>query len=230
MSTSNINHIYLTSNTEYGRLLVQLCEKSAKCGKNVLIITQSRTSLSDMLEKHRSSGHFLILLLSDIESAPRHIVELYECTSMPDLIIFDLNSIIVNLLRWPVMQQRNTETLVRNIAKCAAAFCSYRQMVQQFKEQQQQKRKQEQLQDMGSKAKETMIGKDKQDDKKPTKKEEQEAIRSHPLNTIIIMPTDTYPLSPAQFKLLIGLYFYDNVCHTDFARMVACIRDSQCQD
>jgi len=148
--------------------------------------------MSSILEKPRSLQqleHWLHIAFKDIESAPRRIIELYDCTPRPDLIIFDMHSIIAELICRPVLQQCSREALVRHIAKCAAAFCNYREMVHMSKQEQTRLSGKEQV-----------------------------------VDSIVIMPTETYPLSPAQFKLLIGLYFCGNKLYNNFSELSDRIR------
>ncbi|XP_034484189.1 uncharacterized protein LOC117789209 [Drosophila innubila] len=187
------NHIFLSPNGDYSRHLVKLCERCVQHEKKVLLLTQRK--MSSILEKPRSLHqleHWLHIAFKDIESAPRRIIELYDCAPHPDLIVFDMHSIIAELICRPVLQQCSRETLVRLIAKCAAAFCNYREMVHVSK-----------LELARSTGKE------------------------HPVDTIVIMPTEAYPLSPEQFKLLIGLYFYGNELYNNFSQLSERIRVSQ---
>ncbi|XP_034106308.1 uncharacterized protein LOC117569302 [Drosophila albomicans] len=185
------NHIFLTPNGDYSRHLIRLCERCVQHEKKVLLLTQRKMS-SIFLEKPRSLQqlqHWLHITFKDIESAPRRLIELVDCAPRPHLIVFDMHSIIAELICRPVLQQCSRETLVRLIAKCAAAFCNYREMLRMS-----------------------------------AKPEQQE---QHRLDTIVIMPSETYPLSAAQFKLLIGLYFYGNKLFTNFTELAERIRVSQ---
>lgn len=184
------NHIFLSPNSDYSRHLVKLCERCVQHEKKVLLLTQRK--MSSILEKPRSLQqleHWLHIAFKDIESAPRRIIELYDCTPRPDLIIFDMHSIIAELICRPVLQQCSREALVRHIAKCAAAFCNYREMVHMSKQEQTRLSGKEQV-----------------------------------VDSIVIMPTETYPLSPAQFKLLIGLYFCGNKLYNNFSELSDRIR------
>lgn len=115
-------------------ILLQLCERCVQREKKVLLLTQHK--MSSILDKPRSLlhlEHWLHIVFKDIESAPRRIIELYDCAPRPDLIIFDMHSVVAELISRPVLQQCSRETLVRHIAKCAAAFCNYREMVHMSK-------------------------------------------------------------------------------------------------
>ncbi|EDW65825.2 uncharacterized protein [Drosophila virilis] len=184
------NHIFLAPNGEYRRHLVKLCELCVEHEKKVLLMTQNQMSLPGTLKKPRSLVHmerWMSIALKDIESAPRRIIELYDCQPRPDLIIFDMHSIVAELIGRPVLQQCSRKTLVRHVAKCAAAFCNYLEMVHVSKQ-----------------------------------KHNRNAV-----DAIVIMPTETYPLTPAQFKLLIGLYFSGNELYTNFSALSERIRLSQ---
>ncbi|KAH8387489.1 hypothetical protein KR093_007323, partial [Drosophila rubida] len=172
--------------------VLQLCERCVQHEKKVLLLTQRK--MSNILEKPRSLQqlqHWLHITFKDIESTPRRLIELYDCAPRPDLIVFDMHSIIAELICRPVLQQCSREALVRLIAKCAAAFCNYREMLHMSSKLEPQKQQQRQL------------------------------------DTIVIMPSETYPLSAAQFKLLIGLYFCGNKLFTNFAELAERIRVSQ---
>ncbi|TDG40888.1 hypothetical protein AWZ03_012689 [Drosophila navojoa] len=176
------NHIFLSPNGEYSRPMLKLCEHCVSHEKKVLLLTQQQFNLPVTLKKPRSLVHmerWISITLNDIESAPRRIIELFDCQPRPDLIIFDMYSIVAELLSRPVLQQCTTPTLVRHIAKCAAAFCNYLEMVQAYKQKQ----------------------------------------KLNAVDAIIVLPTESYPLTQAQFKLLIGLYFSDNEVYTNFASL-----------
>lgn len=106
----------------YVRHLVKLCERCMQHHKKVQLLTQH--NLSGMLEKPRSLQeleHWLIIMFKDIESAPRRIVELYDCAPRPDLIIFDINSMVIELIG----RQSSSEMIMRHMAKCSASFRHY---------------------------------------------------------------------------------------------------------
>lgn len=158
----------------------QLCERCALNGNRVLLITNRKSSTSG---SHIKS--LRILQLADIESAPHRLLDLHGSggpdndISAPDLVVFDLHSLVLEAIQRPVMQQCSTDQMVRHIAKCAAAFANYRELVANME----------------------LSGKRKS------------------LDTIVVMSQDSYPMTQAQFKLLIGLYFYGNECHTIFSTL-----------
>ncbi|EDW86364.2 uncharacterized protein Dwil_GK15470 [Drosophila willistoni] len=128
--------------------------------------------------------------VDDVESAPVTIIRLFDQMVLPDIIIFDMHSIIWSMLQRPVMQQCSTDKLVRNIAKCSAAFTNYLGMVRESKQCKM-------------------------------------SLNPARVDTLVIMPQESYPLTPAQFQLLIDLYFYDNECSTNFSQISTSIGAAQ---
>ncbi|EDV91676.1 uncharacterized protein LOC6566090 [Drosophila grimshawi] len=128
-------HIYLASNVEYSTHLLKLCEHCVQNEKKVLLLTENceMLYLVDTMEKPRSLAHMercmSIVALKEIESAPRHIIELFDCLPRPQLIVFDMNSIVAAEL----ISNTQLQILIRHMAKCAAAFCNYMQMQNMFK-------------------------------------------------------------------------------------------------
>lgn len=127
-NNNNRNHVYLApspndeGNDAYVRPLVKLCERCMQHGKKVQLLTQH--NLSGMLEKPQSLHeleNWLIVLFKDIESAPRRIIELFDCAARPDIIIFDINSMVSELIR----RESSSEMIMRHMAKCSASFCHY---------------------------------------------------------------------------------------------------------
>ncbi|KAH8373591.1 hypothetical protein KR200_011392 [Drosophila serrata] len=181
------NYIYLTANEEYTKCLEKLCERCALNENRVLLIT-NRKGISSS-----NSKCLKIFQLADIESTPCRLLDLQgSCsaendTSAPDLIVFDLHSLVLEAIQRPVMQQCSPDQMVRQIAKCAAAFANYRELVANMELRGQRKS----------------------------------------LDTVVVMSQDSYPMTPAQFKLLIGLYFYGNECHTIFSKLAGRISVSQ---
>ncbi|KAH8291679.1 hypothetical protein KR018_005291, partial [Drosophila ironensis] len=58
-----------------------------------------------------------------------------------------------------------------------------------------------------------------------------EGGKTRPVTSVVVMSQDAYPMTPAQFKLLCGLYFYGNECCTTFAQLegsisAACAREA----
>ncbi|KAH8289357.1 hypothetical protein KR054_004191 [Drosophila jambulina] len=183
------NYIYLTANEDYAKCLAKLCERCAVNDNRVLLITNRKGITSSS----SSSKCLKILQLADIESTPCRLLDLQgggsaeNPISAPDLIVFDLHSLVLEAIQRPVMQQCSTDQMVRHIAKCAAAFANYRELVANM---------------------------------------ELRAERKS-LDTVVVMSQDSYPMTPAQFKLLIGLYFYGNECHTIFSQLAGRISVSQ---
>ncbi|XP_068154924.1 uncharacterized protein [Drosophila tropicalis] len=176
-----VNHIFLTSNGEYVTNVLKLCERITLQQKRVLLITHRQSSFVSNLEGNPFGMLALdmtVCSVDDVESAPGTIIRLFDQMVLPDIIIFDMHSIIWSMLQRPVMQQCSTDKLVRNIAKCSAAFTNYLGMVRE-------------------------------------------------VDTLVIMPQDSYPLTPAQFQLLIDLYFYDNECSTNFSQISTSIGVAQ---
>ncbi|KAH8244900.1 hypothetical protein KR032_002104 [Drosophila birchii] len=180
------NYIYLTANEDYAKCLTKLCERCALNNNRVLLITNRKGIIST------SSKCLKVLQLADIETTPCRLLDLQgnagaDSISAPDLIVFDLHSLVLEAIQRPVMQQCSTDQMVRQIAKCAAAFANYRELVTNMELRGQRKS----------------------------------------LDTVVVMSQDSYPMTPAQFKLLIGLYFYGNECHTIFSKLVGRISVSQ---
>ncbi|EDV38343.1 uncharacterized protein Dana_GF21740 [Drosophila ananassae] len=172
------NYIYLAANADYGRSLSKLCERSLLQKQRILLIN-SRQGSAELhnLEKYST---LQIVHMPDIESTPHGFLDFPDRDL--DLVIFDLNSIVLNALHRPVMQQCSTDKLVRHIAKCSAAFANYREQLQ---------------------------------------------ARCKSVNTVLVMSQDSYPLTQAQFKLLCGLYFCGNECHTSLSKLAGRIFSSQ---
>ncbi|KAH8345234.1 uncharacterized protein [Drosophila kikkawai] len=181
------NYIYLAANEDYAQGLVKLCERCALNDNRVLLITKRKGSTTSSFSKCLK-----VLQVVDIESAPCRLLDLQENISAdisaPNLIVFDLHSLILEAIQRPVMQQCSTDQMVRHIAKCAAAFVNYKEQVAATMKQRGQ---------------------------------------GEALDTIVVMSQDSYPLTPAQFKLLIGLYFCGNECHTIFSKLAGRISVSQ---
>ncbi|XP_017056284.1 uncharacterized protein LOC108098089 [Drosophila ficusphila] len=184
-------YIYLTGTEDYVLNLAKLCERFALKEKRVLLITSRQQGMASCYpwDFSNRSKYLTTLQLLDVESTPHQMLELQDNTEpfAPDLIIFDLQSLVLEALLRPVMQQCSTDKMVRHIAKCSAAFVNYREILANL--------------------------------------EPQKAGKS--INTIVVMSQEPYPMSPAQFKLLIGLYFHGNECYTNFAKLSARIQDTQ---
>ncbi|XP_034667777.1 uncharacterized protein LOC117901216 [Drosophila subobscura] len=196
------NHIFLTHNSDYVRSVGKLCERATLHDKRVLLITSRLYDLSkghDGWDGRQSvvKGRISVCKLIDIESTPQQLLDLHDgyepSHDLPDLIVFDLHSIISELLKRPVLQQCSTDKLVRHIAKCSAAFANYRELV----------------------CNERLGG-------KPV-----DGNGANGVDTIVIMSQESYPMTPAQFKLLMGLYYCGNECYTNFSQLSAQISLSQ---
>ncbi|XP_017114431.1 uncharacterized protein LOC108137316 [Drosophila elegans] len=184
------NYIYLTGTEDYALNLTKLCERFASKEKRVLLITSRQQGIAKRYpwnSPNRSKN--LTILQLDVESMPHRMLELQDNTEPfgPDLIVFDLQSLVLDALLRPVMQQCSTDKMVRHIAKCSASFVNYREIL--------------------------------------TNLDLQKAGKA--IDTIVVMSQEPYPMSPAQFKLLIGLYFHGNECHTNFAKLSGRILVSQ---
>ncbi|XP_039499974.1 uncharacterized protein LOC120456910 [Drosophila santomea] len=193
LSDCNNNYIYLTGSEDYALNLAKLCERFATKEKRVLLITSRQQGMAKRYpweEAHSCSKYLTILQLVDVESTPLRMLEMQdsaESLRSPDLIVFDLQSLVLDALLRPVMQQCSTDKMVRHIAKCSASFVNYREILANMAEQK--------------------AGKC--------------------IDTIVVMSQEPYPMSAAQFKLLIGLYFHGNECHTNFSKLSAKIMVSQ---
>ncbi|XP_017067421.1 uncharacterized protein LOC108105388 [Drosophila eugracilis] len=186
------NFIYLTGSEDYALNLAKLCERFALKEKRVLLITSRQQGMAKRYpwDTQNCSKYLTILQLVDVESTPLRMLEMQnnaESFRIPDLIVFDLQSLVLDALLRPVMQQCSTDKMVRHIAKCSASFVNYREILTNLE-----------LQKEGK-----------------------------PIDTIVVMSQEPYPMSPAQFKLLIGLYFHGNECHTNFGKLSARILVSQ---
>ncbi|XP_017005434.2 uncharacterized protein [Drosophila takahashii] len=180
------NFIYLTGSEDYALNLAKLCERFALKEKRVFLITSRQQEMAKRfsLNPLNCSKYLSILQPQDFESTPLRLLELQDSpaeSSMrrPHLIVFDLQSLVLDALLRPVMQQCSRDKMVRHIAKCSASFVNYRE------------------------------------------------ILAPPIDTIVVMSQEPYPLSPAQFKLLIGLYFHGHECHTNFAKLSSRLLDAQ---
>ncbi|XP_037726424.1 uncharacterized protein LOC119557645 [Drosophila subpulchrella] len=178
------NFIYLTGSEDYALNLAKLCERFVLKEKRVFLITSRQREMAKRfaLNSQSSSKYLAILQVLDVESTPNRMLELQdqaESLRCPDLIVFDMQSLVLESILRPVMQQCSTSQMVRHIAKCSASFVNYREIL--------------------------------------ASSELQKAAK--PIDTIVVMSQEPYPMSPAQFKLLIGLYFHGNECHTNFAQL-----------
>ncbi|XP_017156279.1 uncharacterized protein LOC108164860 isoform X1 [Drosophila miranda] len=197
------NHIYLTHNNDYDRNVEKLCERATLHNKRVMLITSRKYPLPRELDGRQTAakGRISVCRLIDIEATPQQLLDLHDgyqpSHGLPDLIVFDLHSIIAEVLQRPVMQQCSTDKLVRHIAKCSAAFANYREMVCN-----------------------EWLGAG-EGGKSVTEN------GSNGVDTIVVMSQESYPMTPAQFKLLIGLYFCGNECYTSFSKLSAQISISQ---
>ncbi|KAH8366400.1 hypothetical protein KR084_004313 [Drosophila pseudotakahashii] len=186
------NFIYLTGSEDYALNLAKLCERFALKEKRVFLITSRQQEMAKRfsLNSQGCSKYLSILQLLDVESTPHRLLELQDNADSirrPHLIVFDLQSLVLDALLRPVMQQCSTDKMVRHIAKCSASFVNYREILASLE---------------------------------PTK-------ATRPIDTIVVMSQEPYPMSPAQFKLLIGLYFHGNECHTNFAKLSTRIQVGQ---
>ncbi|XP_016980041.1 uncharacterized protein LOC108045277 [Drosophila rhopaloa] len=193
MNLSNCinNYIYLTGTEDYALNLAKLCERFAAKEKGVLLITSRQQGMAKRysLDSKNCNKYLTFLQLVDVESTPHRLLELQDNAESfdPDLIVFDLQSLVLDALLRPVMQQCSTDKMVRQIAKCSASFVNYREILANL--------------------------------------HVQKAGKS--IDTIVVMSQEPYPMSPAQFKLLIGLYFHGNECHTNFAKLSSRILATQ---
>ncbi|KAH8373235.1 hypothetical protein KR009_008028 [Drosophila setifemur] len=174
------NYVYLAGNEDYGPGLSKLCERCALKEKRVLLITSRNARLTRRFQFEVRSKAQEILLVPDIEGTPMRLLDLHSSSAAatPDLIVFDLHALVMEVLQRPVMEQCSTDKLVRHVAKCAAAFANYRALLGHSTE-----------------------------------------AATKAIDTVVVMSQAPYPLTQAQFKLLIGLYFYGNECYTNFSKL-----------
>lgn len=125
---NNRNHVYLApspndeGNDAYVGPLVQLCERCIQQGKKVQLLTQH--NLSGMLEKPQSLHaleNWQIVQFKDIDTAPQRVIELFDRSESPDIIIFDIHSMVSELIR----RESSSDMIMRYMARCSAAFCNY---------------------------------------------------------------------------------------------------------
>ncbi|XP_022208765.2 uncharacterized protein LOC111065095 [Drosophila obscura] len=196
------NHIFLTHNNDYGRSIEKLCERVTLRDKRVLFISSRIDDLSNVAGEWNGreaivKGRITPFRLTDIESTPQKLLDIHDeyqpSHGLPDLIVFDLHSVIAELLQRPLLQQCSTDKLVRHIAKCSASFANYRELL----------------------CSEWLGGKSVDDS-------------GHSgVDTVVVMSQESYPMTPAQFKLLMGLYYCGNECYTSFSKLSTQISLSQ---
>ncbi|ALC49188.1 CG4949 [Drosophila busckii] len=126
------NHIILAPNEEYKQKVFKFMELSMQRRKKIMLLTQKNTNFTDGLQKQFPTTpiHLLIkVLFNRIEQAPTRLAELSGCTPRPDVVIFDMESLIGELLSRPILQQWDRQTTVRLIARLSAAFSNYSEVL-----------------------------------------------------------------------------------------------------